>query len=97
MKWKKAPTLLGPNTTAHGLVSTVHSPEDHSEHNPTIQYHSSLKMGSLGSTADGDGEQGPDPKEQVREKAPGETQDKMWNPSYRMKAAAVGAASFGHP
>lgn len=91
-KWKKAhlysaPTLLGPNATAQGLVSTAHSPKDHSEHSPTIQHHGSLKRGSLGSTAGGDEEQGPGPKEQVREKAPGESQDKMWHPSYGVKAA----------
>lgn len=88
-----APTLPGPNTTAHHLVSTGHSPEGPTEHSPIIQHHRSSKGVALG--AGGGGEQGPDPREQHREKAPGEPWDMMWNPSYGIEAAAVGGAITG--
>lgn len=62
-----APTLPGPSTTAHSLVSTAHSP-DLGERGPTTQCHRSPKGGCRGSTAGGDGEQGPDPEEQHRQR-----------------------------
>lgn len=83
---------------ACGLVSTAHSPEDPGEHGHTTQFQSPQR-GSLGSTAGGGGEQSLVPEEQHRQKVPGEPQDVMCCPSYRVgtaAAAAVGDAGFGH-
>lgn len=89
-----APTLPTPNTTAQCQVSTVHSPEVSTEHSPIIQHHRSSKEGALGPLQVGGG-QDQDPREQHREKAPGEPWDVMWNPSYGIEAAAVGGAITG--
>lgn len=60
-----------PKTQHHCAWPDAHSaqPRGSSEQSPTLQHHRSLK-GAPVSTAGGDGEQGPDPKEQQLREVP---------------------------